>query len=171
MVPGGGRFADLVRRAQARRRFHDVTAHRLALKATEKYGLYLTQQYPNLVPAAGFREVHECLRAGKVPVWMACSVVAKEPGVPASWDVTSDSLAAWCSARLAATDLVLVKSVPVLPPRMAMSDMCASGIVDHAFAGFVRPQLNLWVCSKGRYSTCGDALQNSGTPGTAVDRD
>lgn len=171
VVPGGGPFADQVRRAQARRRLHDLSAHRLALKATEKYGLWLTRQCAGLVPASDFHAVHRCLRAGQVPVWMADHAVSREPGVPATWDVTSDSLAAWCSARLAATDLVLVKSIPALPPRMAMAQMCAAGIVDRAFSGFVPPQLSVWVCSKRRYRACGDALQTGTTPGTAVDRD
>ncbi len=170
VVPGGGPFADRVRRAQARRALGQRVAHRLALRATERYARWLIQQCPGLTAAGDVRTVHRCLSAGRVPIWMADHLMARELGVPASWDVTSDSVAAWCSGRLAAADLVLVKSTPVLPAQVALAQLCASGLVDRAFFGFVRPQVKLWVCNRLQYRALGDALAHSGCPGTAVTR-
>src|ERR1700740_2356469 len=41
LVPGGGPFADCVRKAQSAMGFDDVTAHRLALIAMGQYGIAL----------------------------------------------------------------------------------------------------------------------------------
>ena len=48
--------------------------------------------------------------------------------LPHSWDVTSDSIAAWASIQLHATELVLLKSCDV--PETSVTQLAELGIVD-----------------------------------------
>ena len=136
LVPGGGPWADEVRAAQKREGFDDRVAHRKALRAMEQYGKALVGMQANLVPAAGIAEIHEALRNSQVPVWMPCEMVVADPYIPESWDVTSDSLAAWLTGRLRAQDLVLVKSGEFGGGRADATEMAERGWVDACFPQF-----------------------------------
>ena len=94
VVPGGGRFADAVRDADGRFGLHAHTSHRMAILAMEQYGWLLS----DLIPG--------------VPVLLPAGLPLDE--LPASWDVTSDSIAAWVAHRVGADRLVLVKSREVV---------------------------------------------------------
>ncbi len=49
-----------------------------------------------------------------------------------SWDVTSDSLAAWLAKQLTANELILVKAAKI-PDKIDVQQMANQGIVDQAF--------------------------------------
>src|SRR6201999_873925 len=123
IVPGGGPFADAVRAAQGSMGFDDAAAHHMALLAMEQFGLALASKRPGLGVVASRDDIGTALRVGKVPVWgpTAMALAAKE--IPASWDVASDSLAAWLAGRIGATRLLLVKhgapSAPVPAAELA----------------------------------------------------
>ena len=91
VVPGGAGFADAVRDADRRFGLHAHTSHRMAILAMEQFGWLLS----DLIP-------------GGVPVLLPAGLPLDE--LPASWDVTSDSIAAWVAHRVGAERLVLVKA-------------------------------------------------------------
>jgi aspartokinase-like uncharacterized kinase len=136
LVPGGGPWAEEVRVAQKREGFDDRAAHRKALRAMEQYGQVLAGMRANLVPAASIAEIHEALRNGRIPVWMPYDMIVADPSIPESWDVTSDSLAAWLAGQLNASVLLLVKSVKIGGPQPDIDEMMHRGWVDPAFADF-----------------------------------
>src|SRR6185503_1670466 len=74
-----------------------------------------------------------------VPVWSPTAMVLAAAGIPASWEVTSDSLAAWLAGRLRCPRLLLVKHVDALPAvsGAGVQELAAAGIVDPAFAAFL----------------------------------
>jgi len=135
VVPGGGPFADAVRAAQPVMGFDDAAAHHLALIGMEQFGRALASFDARLVPADGIAAVRRALRDNKVPVWLPTRLTLSAADVPASWDVTSDSLAAWLAGRLGARRLVLMKQVA--PSGDPVDRLVASGIVDRAFAEFL----------------------------------
>lgn len=55
-----------------------------------------------------------------------------------SWDVTSDSLAAWLAARIGADRVFLIKHPKNTFVRAALKDLIATGIVDEAFALYLK---------------------------------
>lgn len=165
VVPGGGPFADQVRKAQARVGFDDMTAHRMALKATEQYGLLITSRESRLQPAASVAEIHSALARDQVPVWFCYQMVSQDSTVPVSWDVTSDSLAAWLAMRLGASKLVLIKSFVINTDTLSLNDCCQSGAVDHAFPHFLSSQVEVWLCGRGHCERFREALQGDGGPG------
>ena len=134
IVPGGGPFADAVRAAQEPMRFSDRAAHEMALLAMEQYGLALCDLFPRLALADTLREAAALHVKGLTPVWRP-RAQALEGGLPASWEVTSDSLAAWYAQQCGARDLLLIKSVDPDDARDAQSlvDPCFS-----SFAGALR---------------------------------
>jgi aspartokinase-like uncharacterized kinase len=136
LVPGGGSFADAVRTMQRRWSFSDATAHHLALLAMEQYGLMLAGLQPVLQPAASRAAILRLLGRGCVPVWLPVRMALDRPEIPQSWEVTSDSLAAWLAAALRADGLLLVKSVSVAAGS-TMEDLAARGIVDPLLPTFL----------------------------------
>jgi len=138
VVPGGGPFADAVRAAQPSMGFDDGAAHRMALLAMEQYGAALASLRTGWIVASSAAGIRRVLADGKVPVWAPSRMVLCAKDVPWSWDVTSDSLAAWLAGRLGASHLLLVKHVEPDADELPVADLAARGIVDPAFPGFLR---------------------------------
>ena len=136
VVPGGGPFADAVRDAQARMGFDDGAAHHMALLAMEQYGCALASGRSEFVPAGSRAAIGRALASKQVPVWQPTRMVL-EADIPASWEVTSDSLAAWLAAQLDARRLLLVKHVDAGAPAVRVQDLVTRGVVDPAFPRFL----------------------------------
>jgi len=136
LVPGGGPWAEEVRQAQQLEGFDERVAHRKALRAMEQFGKVLAGMRANLVPASSVAQFHAVLRDRGVAVWMPCEMVVADNSIPESWDVTSDSLAAWLARRLDASVLLLVKSVKVKMRQPGIEELMRLGWVDRAFAQF-----------------------------------
>lgn len=134
VVPGGGPFADAVRVAQTEHGFDARAAHRMALLAMEQCGLLLASLERSLVPSDTFAAMRVALREGGVPIWMPHRAAADAADLPASWEVTSDSLAAWLAHQLGASALWVVKSCAVSV--QAPVQLAEMGIVDASFPRF-----------------------------------
>lgn len=130
LVPGGGPFADQVRAAQARWGFDDDAAHHLALLAMEQYGRMLCALQPGLAPAATPDALRAVAGSGRTPVWMPVDMVLADPAVPRSWDMTSDSLAAWLCGCLGADALLLIKSASLDPWVDSLDALARDGVID-----------------------------------------
>ncbi len=136
IVPGGGNFAEQVRAAQKQWRFSDETAHLMALLAMQQMALQFQGIIRKLCVAATDQEIHHVLQTQNAVIWSPCCQWLAQSGVEASWNITSDSLAAWLAAELSANQLILVKSVDIKGDLnfQQLSDM---GIVDKAFNRFI----------------------------------
>lgn len=170
VVPGGGPFADAVRRAQAPLRFDDATAHRLALLAMHQYALALRAAWPRLKPAASRAGIFDALASGRVPVWLPHDMVLSDPTIEASWEMTSDSLSAWLARALGARDLLLVKSCDA-PPGASLDDLAAAGIVDPLFPRYAAGSgARVHVAGPADLAGARARLSEAGTPGRLVVR-
>jgi 5-(aminomethyl)-3-furanmethanol phosphate kinase len=168
-VPGGGPFADQVRALQKRRRFDDGAAHHMALLGMEQYGRMLAALQPGLQPAASRADIVRARRAGRAAVWMPTRMVLADPAIAASWNITSDSLAAWLAGKLGATRLVLVKSVALADGSATASDLARRGIVDPAFPDyFARSGAEGWCIDDAGYGEMADALKGVRGPGAQI---
>ena len=137
VVPGGGPFADQVRALQRQLRFDDATAHHLAILAMEQFGRVLAALEDCLVPAASLDQIRQALDADRVPVWMPAAMTLGRPEIPESWEVTSDSLAAWLAGQLQAARLVLVKTAEPPQGPVRAGELARQGLVDPAFPRFL----------------------------------
>ena len=139
IVPGGGPFADAVRVAQAPVGFDDKAAHHMALLAMEQFGLAMHSLEPELFPVVSLADVRDILRAARTPIWMpAHEVLYARPTLPASWDLTSDSLAAWLAGQLGAGRVVFVKHGAPFGEPPDLDDLAARGIVDPLCPRYMR---------------------------------
>ena len=115
VVPGGAGFADAVRDADRRFGLSAEAAHRMAILGMEQFGWLLSELIPGAERCADLARVG----AGRTTVLLPAALPLD--ALPASWQVTSDSIAAWVAGQVGAGRLVLVKEVDGLfaewPPR------------------------------------------------------
>jgi 5-(aminomethyl)-3-furanmethanol phosphate kinase len=135
IVPGGGLFADQVRLAQQRWAFDDNIAHNMALLAMQQMALLIKGLKKNFVLAHKISSIHQ--QSQHTTIWSPDIHELNNAGIPANWDVTSDSLAAWLAQQLAADELVLIKSAAI-DPTLSLSELIRLNIVDKAFSNFTQ---------------------------------
>jgi aspartokinase-like uncharacterized kinase len=136
IVPGGGPFADAVRAAQSAMGFGEQAAHEMALLAMAQYGRAIADLDPRFAFTDSETARQAALDAGRIAVWSPWPELRDAPGIPPSWDVTSDSIALWLAARLNAPLLLLVKHrSSAAAPRCA--DLVRDGLLDAAFPAFL----------------------------------
>lgn len=145
IVPGGGPFADQVRCAQKQLGFSDRAAHDMAVLAMEQFGYVLLDMCTRFSPARTAKEISRALDCGQIPVWLPSSMIIGRPDIPASWDVTSDSLAAWLAGQLGADALLLVKQTHDFSHDDCFPDLAERGIVDPMLASMLPGDINLYV--------------------------
>ena len=150
VVPGGGEFAETVRIAQRRHAFADRAAHHMALLAMHQSAVMLAALAPGFAVAESPAEFESAWQRELTPVWAPERMVLPATELPASWNVTSDSLAAWLAARTGAAHLVVVKSSQV--PEEMRGDalaLAAAGLVDSCFPTFVAGARFTWQVVSG----------------------
>lgn len=114
VVPGGGRFADLVRRECRRHGLRAAEAHAMALLAMDQYGLLLVAASPGARAVQTLAAARRAAAAGRLPVLLASGIIGSTPDLERSFRLTSDSIAAHLAGRAGARRLLLLKSVPGL---------------------------------------------------------
>ena len=127
VVPGGGPFADTVREVHRRVGLSETAAHWMAVLAMDQYAHLIAGRLPGATIVAGPSEIGAALAARRVPVLAPSPWLRESDPLPHSWDVTSDSIAAWISGRVGARRLVLVK-----PPGLRLSDAAVDAYFQRA---------------------------------------
>ena len=137
IVPGGSVFADAVRQAQNQTGVSDGLAHELALLGMDQFGLLLAGMQPGLVTATNELEIAERGWQHETVVWLPSQMVLADDTVEQSWRVTSDSLSAWLANKLAADQLLLIKSVDLSSYQQSQAALAKAllddGVVDACF--------------------------------------
>ena len=100
IVPGGSVFADTVRKVKA----SQEASHWMAVLAMEQYGYYLAD-------GTDVKCVHDLDTTGKgTRIFLPYTFLKQNDELPHSWDVTSDTIAAWIAHKLNAR---LIKATDV----------------------------------------------------------
>jgi 5-(aminomethyl)-3-furanmethanol phosphate kinase len=110
VVPGGAAFADAVREHDSRFGLEAGTSHRMAILAMDQFGWLLSDLIPGGVPCTDLAAARAAGARGRVPILLPAALLGSDP-LPVSWEVTSDSIAAWVAGGEPAARLVLVKPV------------------------------------------------------------
>lgn len=111
VVPGGGDFADIVRDHYRRYRLTETTAHAMALSAMDQYGWLLGDLIPNGDVVRDILSARKAAANGRVPILLPATLLIQADPLPHSWQVTSDSIAAWIAGLVCASRLILLKDV------------------------------------------------------------
>lgn len=137
LICGGGPFAETVRRLDDIHGLGNFAAHRLAIQAMDLASTVLLCLLPGTAGVDRLRAIGPAWPPEDIPL-LVPSIAVEEleeshPNpLPASWDVTSDSIAAWIAGTVRARSLVLLKSAD-LPPRSTRETAAQLGRVDPFF--------------------------------------
>jgi probable H4MPT-linked C1 transfer pathway protein len=129
IVPGGGPFADAVRAQDERIGLSDDAAHWMAVMGMDQYAHLIASRLRGAVLISDPDGVSAALSNGRIPVLAPFAWMRREDSLPHSWQVTSDSIAAWAAAALGARRLVLIK-----PPGSGQSPDVVDGYFAHVRA-------------------------------------
>ena len=136
VVPGGGPFADAVRDVDRRLRLSDDAAHWMAILAMDQCAHVLAARLAGGVLVTEPREIVAAIGAGpvaQVPVLAPSRWLREADPLPHTWDVTSDSIAAWVAGQVGARRVILIK-----PPGAAGGDL-VDAYFPRALPAHVRP--------------------------------
>jgi hypothetical protein len=109
IVPGGGPFADTVRGLDKQVKLSDDAAHWMAVLGMDQYAHVIASRLDGASIVETPLDIITALEGGKVPVLAPSRWLRTADPLPHSWEVTSDSIAAWVSGEVGANRLVLVK--------------------------------------------------------------
>jgi aspartokinase-like uncharacterized kinase len=134
IVAGGGVFAEQVRIAQQDWQFNDETAHAMAILAMQQTAWLIKGLKPDFVLVDSVHVLQQ--QAQQISLWLPDLQELNQAGIAASWDISSDSLAAWLASELQAEQLIVVKAA-VFDAQQNLARLQAQGIVDKAFISMV----------------------------------
>jgi aspartokinase-like uncharacterized kinase len=176
VVPGGAWFADAVRDADRRFGLPAATSHHMAVLGMEQFGWLVSELIPGAERSA---DVHA--RPGRTTVLLPAELSLE--GLPRSWQVTSDSIAAWVACEAGAGRLVLVKEVdglfadwpssPTHPPlaRLTVAELGAlgsAGVDAYLPTVLERAGFETWVISGRDPRRLVELLERGETVGTRI---
>jgi aspartokinase-like uncharacterized kinase len=175
VVPGGAWFADAVRAADRRFGLPAATSHHMAVLGMEQFGWLLSE----LIPGAERCAEPARVPAGRTAVLLPAALALDS--LPASWQVTSDSIAAWVAVRAGAGRLVLVKEVDGLfaqwpahgeaLARLTVAELGAlrpAGVDEHLPAVLEQTSFETWVISGRDPQRLVELLERGATVGTRI---
>lgn len=134
IVCGGGKTVDLVRSWDQTHQLGDRAAHWLAIQSLMLNNRLLCQLLPDARIITSPSEAKVVWQERGIPVlnsdtYLQQNSVSQAQPLPESWDVTSDSIAAWVTLNWPADELVLLKSV-ALPRETSLAALASAGLVD-----------------------------------------
>lgn len=168
VVPGGGPFADQVRNAQKRMGLSDKAAHAMAILAMDQFGYAVADRHARFVPTSSLVEVAAAIGEGKIPVWLPSPIIIAAPDIPQSWDVTSDSLAAWLAGKLGADKLLLIKQTRDFSGRDSLTDLTSRGILDACFSSMLPSGVDFYLAGPEDALTASAGLAAGQMPGRLI---
>lgn len=136
IVPGGGLFAEQVRQSQQHWQFNEVIAHEMALLAMQQMALIFHSLRPDFNCLNSVKCIQSQIKNTTHIIWSPSINELNQANIKASWDITSDSLAAWLAIQLQADQLTLIKAAPIFDTDIA--HLMKQGILDPAFSSFIK---------------------------------
>lgn len=137
IIPGGGPFADLVRRTDEKYQLNPIHSHNMAVMGMQQYAFLLASLCPMMILTKTINEVHAAWEKSKVAIWEPYKMISEECELEKTWDVTSDSLAVWLANKLGVKNLLLVKSSEYVLEEKDISELINNNCIDSYFKNLV----------------------------------
>lgn len=169
IVPGGGRHADAVRRRFARGALSPAQAHEQAILAMNHFGEQAARLIPGVVVTATLAATRRVVAAGEAALLLPYPLAARDGAIPASWDATSDTIAARVCQRLGFGGLILVKSADAPAPSLSARAAAkgARALTDPLFPRFINLRWDVFVVNGARPGTLTMVMEHGAAPGAA----
>ncbi|MCL4440793.1 MAG: hypothetical protein M1609_09470 [Firmicutes bacterium] len=180
IIPGGGAYANLVRQDYLKYHLDEKIAHYMAIMAMDQYGLLLHHLIqdsiiiddPSLLPVK--------YRTG-VFIWTPFAYFKAHDTLPYSWQVTSDSIAAYAVSLMQAELFVLLKDqngICSADPKgavdcqllstVARKDLQQHQIVDPFFIKYLPEKVKCWIINGNHPERLKELLIQGRTLGTRI---
>ena len=111
VVPGGGKFADVVREFDQQFALSCNISHRMAILGMDQFGLLLSQIIPNSCATYSLNDAKQLSESKLAPIFLPSRLMFQEDPLENSWTVTSDSIATYIASRLRVSKVILVTDV------------------------------------------------------------
>lgn len=135
IVPGGGRFTELVRDVDARYQLQALNAHRMALLGMAQFGYFLLDRLPGSVTTTAIHR-DRIPRQTTPVVWLPDALMHSD-ALEWSWDVSSDTIALWLSTHLHAERLCLVKPTNDIAGNPDLNLLVKKQVIDNKFQSLI----------------------------------
>jgi aspartokinase-like uncharacterized kinase len=183
VVPGGGGFADQVREVYRRYGLDETAAHCMALLAMDQNGYVLSRLISGSSLINDLHSACQIAESGRVAILLPSAMVLRTDPLPHSWQVTSDTIAAWVAHTSGCLRLVLIKDVDGLltsarndrSPVELIAELTVeqlakhSGGVDEYLSCFLATvRLETWVVNGLRPERLSELLDSAYTTGTRI---
>ncbi|TWT57028.1 Amino acid kinase family protein [Thalassoglobus neptunius] len=147
LVPGGGMFAEAVRTVDKIHGLSAKASHELAIQAMSMSCQLLEQLIENSVIVHAVEDLDAAWKEQKVPIYDPRRSFCKQSELPASWDVTSDSIAASLAIHLGDSSLILLKSTDLPDDDPSIEQISAGGLVDAYFPKLAESLASIGWCN------------------------
>jgi len=111
VMPGGGKFADVVRCLDKSFHLSCSTSHGMAILGMDQYGMLLSDLIPGSITTHKLEEIRRFFDLDKLPIFLPSHLLLRDDPLENSWAVTSDSIAVYIAGRLQVTKVLLVTDV------------------------------------------------------------
>jgi len=160
IVPGGGTYADAVREAG----LDDETSHWKAIGAMDTYGRF--------VASFGLPVTDTLAVPDYTSILLPSPCMHQYDPLPHSWDVTSDTIAAWVAATLQG-ELLLLKSVDGISINGAIKAEITTPLETDVTDPFLIPfvlehRVNTWIINGSNLETVARFLKGGEVIGTHI---
>lgn len=108
LIPGGGPFAEAVKNISEDMSISENTAHWMAVLAMHQYGLFLASRE---IEIPSVESVDEIDGAGSMCILLPYKILKADDWLPHTWDVTSDTIAAFAANKLGEKSFIKLTDV------------------------------------------------------------
>jgi aspartokinase-like uncharacterized kinase len=108
IIPGGGPFVEFTKKLSERRTISDDAAHWMAVLAMHQYGFFLADG-ERAIPLV--ESLEEVSNAGHICIVLPYQILKADDSLPHTWDVTSDTIAAFIAHKLGEKRFIKVTDV------------------------------------------------------------
>ncbi|MHA1166285.1 MAG: amino acid kinase family protein [Candidatus Hodarchaeales archaeon] len=136
VVPGGGIFAEIVRKKTRELEIDDVTAHWMAILAMNQFGYLISSWMDNSELSN-----NPMIEAKGPVVWLPYEKMVEDNPLPCNWSVTSDSIAAWLAIDTGTRSFVKITAFPGNIPSIIRNDspwLRKTKLLDPFLLGYLR---------------------------------
>ena len=179
-MAGGGLFADQVRVIDDYFDLSDSAAHWMAIAAMDQCGYLLADSMPSIEVVHDLNIAFSIAASGLSAVLIPSSLLRRHDPLPHSWEVTSDSLAAWLTGFTSIDCLVLLKDVPgvyhtdssITPPpllaEITKDQLARYEVVDPFFAKVLPDHVECWIIDGSQPDRLAKLLETGKAVGTRI---
>ncbi len=146
LISVGAVFADVIRRLDRIHQLEDSVSHLLGTNTLNLSSRFVASLSDKLVQTSCPVQVSTLREQEHVPVFDASEFTLEHSLLPSSWDVTSDSIAAWLCSLHPESQLVLLKSRRA-PLPLTFFDAAQNGLVDLHFPNVASDLDTIYWCN------------------------